>query len=1147
MNKLFYSEISLCNRQRKRRLMKTLIKMKLTGLLIVASMFASYATTKGQVSLQVKNEKLSEVLETVTKQTGVRFVYEKGLLANQYTTLKLNDASLSNSLDQMLKSKGFSYSLVNNSVIIKRSGRATVGTAVQQQRFSGKVQDGEGNGLANVTIREVGTNNVVQSDDSGNFTINLSSKDAQVDFRLIGFQNRRVSYSSTVQTIVLESDANTVDEVVVVGFGKQTKASVVGAISTVSAKELKVPTSTLSNAFAGRISGVVAVQRGAEPGADGSNFWVRGVATFAGPSQPLIFIDGIESTTADMNNLAPEVIDNFSLLKDASATALYGARGANGVLLITTKRGGDFDKARINFRIENAIASPTKPVKMSNAVDYMEGYNYALTNRGLEPRFDEATKIEPTRQGLDPLAYPDVDWYSTLFKDYSMNQYANLNVAGGGSKADYFVSATFNNDNGILRKDQFNDYDNNIKIKRYNLIANVGVNLTNNTKAVIRLNSRLDDYNGANMKSSDLYGRVFLAPPALFQPTFPANVENPDHIFFGNQIGGPHLSNGAGVYYNPYADMVLGYRETFGSTNMAALDITQKMDFLLKGLTFKGLISYKNFSETHSKRFSSPYYYSMKDFKEVNGHYEYTYENVSKGTTALSSEVVSTGDRLMNLNFIVDWVRQFGKHGIAAMMTYSGRSYTPSNPGTDPNATGSISRTVPIINVLPTRNQGIAGRLNYQYDSKYFLEFNFGYNGSEVFKEGDRFGFFPSLAAGYMISNEKFWEPIKPVVNSFKVRGSWGIVGNELIYDSSDKLVRFPYMEVVNLNGREFTFGQDWQTRMVGPSFSRLGTESATWEQSTKYNVGFDLAMFNDKLSLTADFFKENRDGIFMQRRVVPAEVGVVGLNAYANLGRVYNSGFDANLSYQHTFTNQLYVNVRGTFTYAKNKFLAVDEPSTLLPYESQVGRPLDQAFGYIAEGYYKDEQDVANSPLNTLSQNLMPGDIKYKDLNDDGKIDANDRTYYGNPSIPQIIYGFGVSSSYKGFDASFFFQGAAKTSLSISGIHPYNNSASALLQYLVGNYWTEDNTNAMYPRLITGMNEHSNFRPSTHWLRDGSFIRLKNAEVGYTYKFARLFVSGQNLLTFSKFKLWDVELGSGNGLRYPNNRVISIGGQLNF
>jgi len=1051
MNKIFYSKALLCKKNKK-RFLNNLIKMKLTGLLLAASSLGVYASTSAQVTVNVRNAQIEHVLRNISKQTGVRFIYEEGLLKDRKTSLDLKDASLNTSLNKIFSQSSYSYILHGNTVVIKNRTAAKEET-IQDLVMKGKIVDENGQPLANVTITELGTANSVQTDGNGDFTLKVLNTSAKIRVNIVGFEAQIISYSNNALSIKMLSTSNQMDEVVVVGFGKQKKESVVGAISSVSAKDLKVPTSTLSNAFAGRVAGIIAVQRGGEPGADGSNFWVRGISTFAGPSNPLIFIDGIESSITDMNNFPPEVIDNFSLLKDASATALYGARGANGVLMITTKRGGNFEKARINFRIENTFASPTKPVKFSNGVDYMNAFNYALTNRGLAGRFSDE-KITNTQNHLDPIAYPDVDWYETLFKDMSLNQYANFNVAGGGNRADYFVSANFNNDNGILRKDPFNKFDNNIKIRKYNLLANVGVSLSSTTKAIIRVNSRLDDYNGSRVTSSELYSRLFLAPPALFPAVLPPNADNVDHIMFGNLNGGPIPSGtGNNIYYNPYANMVSGYRSSFTATNMGAIEVNQDLKFLVDGLNVKGLLSFTNVSTSSNLRSSSPFYYEVSDFNEVDGKYDYTYRNVTRGTTALSSTLSSEGNRLMNINFVIDYAKQFKNHKVGGMMAYLSRDYSPNNPTS-------------FVSSLPTRNQGIAGRLTYGYNDTYFFEGNFGYNGSEAFAEGKRFGFFPSLA---------------------------------------------------------------------------------TWERGKKINVGMDLSMFRDKLTLTADWFTETRSDIFMQRQVVPAEVGVVGLTPYANIGKVTSNGVDGNLSYQQQLTPDLYINVRATFTYSKNKLLDRDEPTQLFAYQSAIGRSLNVGYGYTAEGYYKDEADIANSPENTLSKDLKPGDIKYKDLNDDGKIDAFDKSYIGDPTVPQIVYGIGASARYKKLDLSLFFQGTAKASLFMSGIHPFNPESSALLQYIANDYWTESNPDAMYPRLISNLAYHSNFETSTHWMRDASFIRLKNAEIGFTHKFARIFVAGQNLATFSKFKYWDVELGGGSGLRYPNNRIVSVGAQFNF
>lgn len=1137
MNKLFYSEIPLSGRKGNRRIQKTLLRMKLTGLLIVVSMLAGYGSTKGQISLQVKNTKVEQVLHSITKQTGVRFVYEKGILANVNTTVNLKDQSLKTTLDKVFQGGGFTYSVLNNSVVIRRNDdKRNVGEK-QQLQFSGKVVDADGEPLSSVTVNEVGTSNSTQTDANGNFTLVVSKSTAQIDFKLLGYTTKRVSYSTGSVSVTLVSQSEEMDEVVVVGFGQQKKVSVVGAISTVSSKDLKVPTSTLSNAFAGRIAGVVAVQRGGEPGADGSSFWIRGISTFAGNTSPLIFIDGIESSEADLNNLASEVIDNFSVLKDASATALYGARGANGVLLVTTKRGGDFDKARLNFRVDNTFSAPTQQFELANAVDYMNIYNYAILNRrpNATPIFSQE-KIDGTAQNLDPVAFPNVNWREFMFKDFSVNQYANLNIAGGGKKADYFLSATFNNDNGNLKSDPLKKFNNNIRQKEYNMIANIGVNITENTNAVIRLNSQLRDYGGSSISSTDIYTRLFESPVARFLPYYEAQPGD-EHIRFGNSLGGPIINAGQSLFYNPYADMVKGNTTSFSTSNIASFEVNQKLGFLLEGLTAKGLISFKNYSYTAVTRSSVPFFYAANPtLNSQTGGYDITYQPLSNGNTSLSTSTNSIGDRLMNINLVVDWARSFGKHDVSAMAAYLQRDYGVNNPLKGPT-------TSEYWNTLNYRNHGVAGRVTYAYDLRYLFEANFGYNGSENFEDGDRYGFFPSFAAGYLISNEAFWTPIKPVISSLKFRGSWGLVGNDQIEGS-----RFPYLDKVTQNALRYKFGQTWQTDFGGAQINTYGAKGAQWELGSKYNVGLDITIANN-LTINADYFTETRSDIFMQRRVVPAETGIVGNSPFANIGKVKNSGFDANLSYNRQVNENFFMNLRGTFTYTKNELLERDEPILPYAYLTEIGKPLNRYFGYISDGLYKDQADIDNSPTVTpaVGSNVMPGDIKYKDLNNDGKLDANDRMQFGNPTVPQIVYGFGSSNRYKNFDFSFFFQGVAKTSIQMSNIHPFTGKATNLLQFIADDYWREDNPNAMYPRLVDGVSDHNNFKISDYWTRDGSFLRLKNAELGYNYKKARFYLSGQNLLTFSKFKNWDPELGSGNGLKYPNLRVYAVGVQLSL
>jgi TonB-linked SusC/RagA family outer membrane protein len=1016
----------------------------------------------------------------------------------------------------------------------------------QSLNISGTVLDSKSDPVVGASVVVKGTTVGVSTDVNGSYTISAPA-DATLVFSFLGLNTREEPVGGRGRIdVTLSEDNRSIDEVVVVGFGTQKKESVVGAIQTISPRDLKIPSSSLSNAFAGKIAGVIAVQRSGEPGADGANFWIRGISTFAGNTSPLIFIDGVEVSTGDMNALAPEVIEGFSILKDATATALYGARGANGVLLITTRQGKNMEKAQINIRIEGQMTMPTQSVDFADGVSYMELFNEARTARGGDIQFT-ADEIENTRLGKNPLVYPNVDWQKMLFKEASYNQTVNMNVTGGGSRVTYFMSASLNNDNGMLRTDPQNMFNNNIRQQRYSFQGNIAADLTETTKATVRLNTQILDYGGSHKSSSDIYSELFNAPGVLFPAYFP-NTDNTDHILFGNKSGGPHPQFGSNLYHNPYAEMVRGYKERNENTNIVSFDLDQDLKFLTQGLKAKGLISFKNWSNTTVTRSFDPTFYEVNPSTVVeNPDGSISYElapALNKGTTALATSTSTGGDRYMNIQLSLDYARTFNKHDVGAMLVYLQRDYHDNNPNNDYYAT------------LPTRNQGFAGRLTYGYGGRYLAEANFGYNGSETFQDGKRFGLFPSFAVGYNISNEDFWEPLKDIVSNLKLRGSWGIVGNSAIEG------RFPYLSFVNLTGKSFTFGNNWQTSRSGANITRYGADGARWEEGRKLNAGVDLTLFHS-LYVTADFFRENRDGIFMRYNTIPIESGISSdLRPYANLGKVNNEGVDISVDYNRAFlNNELIVNVRGSFTYARNTLVDRDEPLLEWEYQSDLGKPLNRNKGLIALGLFADQADIDNSPTQTFS-NVKPGDIKYKDMNEDGQIDGNDKTQLGDPTIPQIVYGFGLSAACKGLDFSILFQGVAKTSIMIGDVHPFNQQYSQLYQFIADDVWTEanPNPNAKYPRLVTSASpgEHNNHQASTYWLRDGAFMRLKNLEVGYTYKFARIYLSGMNLLTFSPFTYWDPELGGmdgsngyssnrARGLTYPNLRTYSAGLQFTF
>lgn len=1012
--------------------------------------------------------------------------------------------------------------------------------SAQTQKVKGIVQDSKGESLPGVSVivkddPTVGT----ATDLDGLFELNVPAN-ATLKVSFIGMKTQEVKVGGQkFVTVVLYEDTEALEEVVVVGYGTQKKESVVGSIQTIQPSSLKVPSANLSTSFAGRMAGVIAVQRSGEPGADGANFWIRGISTFGGSTTPLIVVDGVEVSTADLNAIDPEVIESFSILKDATATALYGSRGANGVMIVTTKSGRDLDKPIINFRVETSFATPTKIPKFVSGAKYMQMYNEAVSGRRTGEVLYTDDKIAGTLEGRDPYVYPDVDWYDEMFKNLAVNEKVNFNIRGGSKRLDYFMSVSVDHETGMLRdrcKDYGFSYENNINIWRYVFQNNLNINVSPTTKVSLKLNTQLRDYHGPKAATGDIFGIVMEANPVDFPITFPGDA-SVNHVLWGGKSGGRYNSG----YRNPMAFMTTNYRDDFESTVLATLSLDQKLDFLTKGLKASAMISFKNWSLTRSTREAAGYnQYQIKSYqRNADGIYDYDLEMVgSEQNTTLNYGWGVNGDRKWYIQGMINYDRTFGDvHNVSGMILYNQEEYNTNAPST-------------FLNSLAKRKQGLAGRATYAYDNRYLLEFNFGYNGSENFAKGHRFGFFPSVALGYVISEENFWNT--KVISHMKIRGSYGKVGNDQTYDASGSPVRFMYQSQIELSGASYSTGYDGSYTLSGPVYNRYGNKNITWETGYKTNIGVDLQLFG-KVNLVLDVFKEKREGIFMKLQTVPTFLGTGSTDVYGNLGKVNNEGLDFSVDYQHSFGNGLSMQWKGTFTYAHNTVKVYSEPPyKQYPNLSRVGHSVNSLQGYIADRLFIDDAEVANSPEQLISGNVRGGDIKYIDQPDatgeyDNQITSNDRQFMGNPSVPEIVYGFGPSFQYKGFDFSFFFQGAAKTSFFMSGFHPFGTSSTRnVLKFVGDNYWSEDNQNiyAKYPRL-SKQDHGNNTANSSFWLRNGNFLKLKNMEVGYTYKSMRIYVSGTNLLTFSKFKHWDPEMGGGSGLAYPTQRVFNVGFQM--
>ncbi|MDR2038201.1 MAG: TonB-dependent receptor [Bacteroidales bacterium] len=1008
-----------------------------------------------------------------------------------------------------------------------------------QNLIKGKVIDAEtGETLPGVNITVENSTRGVSTDMDGTFEIRVSPSDKLV-FSSVGMEPQTIEVKdNTYIEVALKPTANELDEVTVVAFGKQKKESVIGAITTINPAELKVPSSNLTTALAGNMAGVIAYQRSGEPGADNADFFVRGITTFGNNTNPLILIDNIELTTTDLARLQPDDIASFSIMKDATATALYGARGANGVILVTTKRGSE-GPAKISLRVENSFSSPTRNVKFADPITYMKLHNEAvLTRDPLAELPYSQDKIENTlRPGSSPYIYPANDWQSMLMKDYSTSYRANLNVSGGGTVARYYVSAAYSKDNGILKVDKRNSFNNNIDFKNYNLRANVDVDVTKTTVLSVRLTGNFDNYTGPLNGGEDVYKMIVRSNPVLFPAYYPIDEDFKyvKHIMFGNY--------GTGGYINPYAQMVRGYKDRSRSQMLAMVEINQDLNFIIDGLNIMSMVNISRLAEFDVSRLYYPYYYKLRGgYDSFTG--EYHLERINEnGTEHLEyGEGPKTVESTMYSETRLNYGNTFGKHTVGALMVLTTREWLAANQGT-------------LQLSLPSRNVGLAGRATYSYDSRYFAEFNFGYNGSERFAKNHRWGFFPSAGAAWLISNEHFWEKVKPVVNNLKLRYSYGLVGNDQIGDKTD---RFFYLSQVNMfdSDRGAYFGENWDKGGAGIRVNRYANTDITWETSTKQNFALEVGLWN-KLNIIAEYFTEKRRNILMTRSAIPSTMGLQA-SVRANIGEASAKGVDIQADYQHVWSENFWTSARANFTYSTSKYEVYEEPEYNEYWRSHVGLSLKQEWGYIAERLFMDDAEARNSPDQTFGKEYGGGDIKYTDINRDGQITAADMVPIGNPTTPEIIYGFGFSAGYKGFDASVFFQGLANESFWIDPVAtaPFVDNTH-LLEVYADSHWSEDNQDmyALWPRFSPSYN-YNNLQSSTWFMRNGSFLRLKQAEIGYSIpgkwkdrlhiSLLRFYVSGTNLLLFSKFKLWDVEM-AGNGLGYPIQRVFNVGLNITF
>jgi TonB-linked SusC/RagA family outer membrane protein len=1027
---------------------------------------------------------------------------------------------------------------------------STVAAVAQTKTVKGVIYEEEtGEPMPGATVSVEGSTRGVMTDLDGSFELTGVKPTDKLKFECLGKETQVLQVGTMTNFVVkLKNAANELDEVTVVAFGKQRKESVIGSISTVDVKTLKVPSSNLTTALAGNVAGVIAYQRTGEPGQDNADFFVRGITTFGANTSPLILIDNIELTSTDLARLQPDDIESFSIMKDATATALYGARGANGVIFVTTKRGQE-GPAKIFARVETSISAPTDVVELADPVTYMKSYNEAISTRDpLGELMYTYDKIEQTgKPGANRLIYPANDWYDMLFKDFATSYRANVSARGGGKVATYYVSGAYTEDTGVLKVDKRNSFNNNIDDKNYTLRSNVDINVTPTTKLAVRLTGNFRDYQGPLNGGSDVYRQIMHSDPVLFPAYYPVDDEHVgiQHIMFGNYEDGS--------YINPYANLVKGYKNYQRSQMIAAVQLEQDLKFITKGLSFMTLFNLTRLSEFTVNRQFNPYWYRLDRYDSYTGEYHVNRIN-ENGTDYLTySESGKTVRNTMYSETRLNYNRSFGKHDVTGLLVFTASESLTANAG-------SLQLS------LPSRNAGLSGRFTYGYDKRYFVEYNFGYNGSERFHKSHRWGFFPSAGLAWMMSNEKWFKPLTKVVSNLKLRYSYGLVGNDNIGSSSN---RFYYLSEMSMNnsGLGASFGETRNVSYNGIGVVRYANEAITWEKSYKSNYALELGLFK-KLDIIAEYFTEHRTDIFMQRADIPNTMGLQAA-VYGNIGQARSKGIDIQADYKQAWASGLWASARANFTYSTGKYDVYEEPTYPESYRQHAGRSIRQTWGYIAERLFVDDEDAANSPSQAaFGSQYGGGDIKYTDVNGDGVITNADMVPIGYPTSPEIIYGFGVSLGHKGFDVSVFFQGLGRESFWIDatsaystkynkyGTAPFVNNGQLLKAYS-DSHWSEDNRDiyALYPR-YSAYENHNNTQVSTWWMRDGSFVRLKQMEFGYTLPQKltnkihidnlRVYFQGNNLLCWSKFKLWDPEL-AGEGFNYPIQRTFNIGVNVTF
>lgn len=1136
-------------RERKSKVLGLFLCFLLLGIDYSFASYNNYSQFK-TLSVSVNNSTLREVLKTIEKSSQFVFFYlDDAVNLDRKVSIDSKNKKIEEILSELFEGTSCTYRISDRQIFI--SGKSSAPNEQQQskRKITGRVTDVKGEPLIGVNVTVDGDANGSITNMDGLYEIFVTQKSVVLKFTYIGFKTSeiRTNASTNIYDVALEEQVNELEETVIVGYGTQRKISNIGAQSSMKMEDIKTPSASLTTTLAGRLAGVVAVQRTGEPGKDAADIWIRGIST-PNTSSPLVLVDGVERS---FNDIDPEDIESLTTLKDASATAVYGVRGANGVILIKTKPG-KVGKPTVSADYYESFTRFTKMVDLGDGITYMNAANEAMRNDGIATKYTE-DQIRNTIAGKDPYLYPNVDWLKEIFNDWGHNRRVNVNVRGGSEKVAYYASVSYFNETGMTVTDKnINTYDSKMKYSRYNFTTNLNIDVTPTTKVEIGAQGYLGEGNYPAISSADLYNAAMSISP----------VEYPKMFFVNGEAYVPGTSTNNN-FNNPYSQATRrGYDNLTKNQIYSNLRITQDLDMLTKGLKLTAMYAFDVYNEIHVHQDRAESTYNFLDTSvpyDMDG--QPILQRIYEGSNVLSYKQETSGNKKTYLEASLNYDRTFNDdHRVSALFLFNQQSKLLYPKGT-------------LEDAIPYRMMGIAGRATYSWKDRYFAEFNIGYNGAENFSPKHRFGTFPAFGVGWVISNEKFWQPLSKAVSFLKIRYTDGKVGNSEVSDR-----RFMYLDQMKENGDYgYKFGPNG-TKWSGYETVNMAVD-LIWEESRKQDLGIDIKLFNDDLSIVFDLFKERRENILLKREhSIPSFLGYNTSAPYGNIGIIENKGFDGTIEYNKRINKDWVLALRGNITFNKDKWIQGELPEQKYEWMNQYGRNINGVKGYVAEGLFTQAEidDMARwESLSDANKAITPkpfasqfgtvkaGDIKYKDLNNDGQIDAYDQTYISRGDVPTTVYGFGFTVGWKDLSVGMMFQGVAGAERVLNGssINPFNGGGgSGNLYSNIGDRWTEENPdqNAFYPRLSYGSETTSNinnFQKSTWWVRNMNFLRLKTLQVSYNLpkpwvnkvhlKNAAVYVMGTNLFTLSRFKLWDPELNTDNGASYPNTTSYSVG--INF